>query len=43
MVPLPKQRASGGEADLLKMMEAMKPLVANLGADKLKRIVNLLG
>jgi hypothetical protein len=34
---------SNGEADLLAAMEAMKPLVANRGADKVNRIVDLLG
>lgn len=28
---------------LLVAMEAMKPLVANMGAEKVKRIVDLLG
>ena len=32
-----------GEADLLAAMEAMKPLVASLGAEKVKRLVDLLG
>ena len=40
--PQPKPRAAGGETDLLTAMEAMKPLVASLGADKVKRIVDLL-
>ncbi len=31
-----------GEGDLLEALEAMKPLVASLGADKVKRIVDLL-
>lgn len=31
-----------GEADLLAAMEAMKPLVASLGVDKVKRIADLL-
>jgi hypothetical protein len=39
----PPKRASSGEPDLLAAMEAMKPLVASLGADKVKRIVDLLG
>ena len=39
----PKQRGTGAEPDLLDAMEAMKPLVASLGADKVKRIVDLLG
>jgi len=34
---------SEGEPDLLAAMETMKPLIASLGADKVKRIVDLLG
>ena len=37
-----KPKAAGGETDLLAAMEAMKPLVAALGADKVKRIADLL-
>ena len=40
-------RKAGGvgddELDLLDAMEAIKPLVENLGADRVKRIVDLLG
>jgi hypothetical protein len=36
-------RAAGEEGDLLSAMEAMKPLVAALGAEKVKRIADLLG
>ncbi len=39
-------RASHGDAvdhELLVAMEAMKPLVSSLGADKVKRLVDLLG
>ena len=32
-----------GEGDLLEALEAMKPLVASLGVEKVKRIVDLLG
>lgn len=32
-----------GEPDLLAAIEAMKPLVAALGAEKVKRIADLLG
>ena len=32
-----------GEGDLLEALEAMKPLVARLGVEKVKRIVDLLG
>lgn len=43
LAPPPKQPANGGEADLLVALEAIKPLVASLGAEKVKRIVDLLG
>ncbi|QEH36476.1 hypothetical protein OJF2_50400 [Aquisphaera giovannonii] len=43
LAPPPKQQGTGGEPDLLEAMEAMKPLVNSLGADKVKRIVDLLG
>ena len=36
-------RSAAGEADLIAAMETMKPLVAALGAEKVKRIVDLLG
>ena len=39
----PPQSAANGETDLLAALEAMKPLVASLGADKVKRLVDLLG
>ena len=42
LAPPPKPQAAGGETDLLAAMEAMKPLVAALGADKVKRIADLL-
>ncbi|MDB5351779.1 MAG: hypothetical protein JWN86_3026 [Planctomycetota bacterium] len=42
LAPPPRPSASA-ETDLLAAMEAMKPLVAALGADKVKRIVDLLG
>ena len=32
-----------GDGDLLDALERMKPLVASLGADRVKRIVDLLG
>ena len=32
-----------GDGDLLDALEKMKPLVASLGADRVKRIVDLLG
>src|SRR4051794_23156671 len=42
LAPPPTPQAAGGETDLLAAMEAMKPLVAALGADKVKRIADLL-
>ena len=38
-----KGAPENGEADLLAAMEAMKPLVEHLGAEKVKRIVDMLG
>lgn len=35
--------ATNGEVDLLAAIETMKPLVAALGADKVKKIADLLG
>ena len=42
VAPPEKPRAVTGETDLLAAMEAMKPLVAALGAEKVKRIADLL-
>ena len=42
LAPPPRPAASGG-SDLLDAMEAMKPLIAQYGADQVKRIVDLLG
>lgn len=40
----PARRSSkGDEAGLLEALEALKPLVASLGGDKVKRLVDLLG
>jgi hypothetical protein len=39
----PAKKAPQGEGDLLAAMEAMKPLVDSLGADKVHRLVDLLG
>lgn len=39
----PPQHPASGETDLLDAMEAMKPLVASLGKEQVKRIVDLLG
>ena len=36
-------RALSGDGDLLEALEAMKPLVASMGAEKVKRLVDLLG
>jgi hypothetical protein len=44
--PMPAMSQSGGKnrgTDVLGAMEAIKPLVAEFGADKVKRIVDLLG
>jgi hypothetical protein len=35
--------APAGERDLLDVMESMKPLIAQYGAERVKRIVDLLG
>ncbi|WP_435016764.1 thioesterase [Tundrisphaera sp. TA3] len=43
LAPPPRQPASAVETDLLDAIEAIKPLVASLGAEKVKRIVELLG
>ena len=43
LAPPPKPAPSGGQPDLIEAMEAMKPLVASLGAEKVKRLVDLLG
>jgi hypothetical protein len=42
LAPPPKPAPAGG-SDLLEAMEAMKPLVASLGKEQVKRIVDLLG
>jgi len=39
----PRARSGGSESELLDAMEAMKPLVDKLGAENVKRIVDLLG
>jgi hypothetical protein len=43
LAPPPKQRAMDGETTLLAALEAMKPLVASLGVEKVKRLAELLG
>lgn len=40
--PSPKSAPAGGD-DLIDTLEALKPLVAQLGAEKVKRLVDLLG
>ena len=42
LAPPAKPRANG-EGDLLAAIEAIKPLVASMGADKVKRLADLLG
>lgn len=39
----PPKPAANGEEELLAAMEAMKPLVASLGVEKVKRLADLLG
>ncbi len=43
VVSQPKQAPAGGDVGLIEALEAMKPLVAQLGAEKVKRLVDLLG
>lgn len=38
-----RPRAVGEEGDLLASLEALKPLIASHGADRVKRLVDLLG
>ena len=42
MAPPPKRR-SDGEGDLIDSLETLKPLIAQYGADTVKRLVDLLG
>lgn len=39
----PKEATLSGEGDLLESLEILKPLIAQFGADKVKRLVDLLG
>lgn len=39
----PPPKPVGDESELIAAMEAMKPLVASLGAEKVKRLADLLG
>lgn len=41
--PGPPRIEAISDGDLIAALEVMKPLVASLGADKVKRIVDLLG
>lgn len=37
------EETDDGETGVIEALEATKPLVASMGADKVKRIVDLLG
>ena len=39
----PAKRRTNGEADLIESLETLKPLIAQYGPDKMKRLVDLLG
>ena len=42
--PAPSSKAaSNGEPDLIESLETLKPLIAAMGAEKVKRLVDLLG
>jgi hypothetical protein len=43
LAPPPRPQRTPGEPDLLDAMETLKTLIAELGTDKVKRIVELLG
>jgi hypothetical protein len=43
LAPPPKKRLPPDGSELLDAMEAMKPLVASLGKEQVKRIVDLIG
>jgi hypothetical protein len=43
LAPAPKQIEPTGEGDLIDVLEKMKPLIAQYGAEKVKRLVDLLG
>jgi len=43
LAPPPQQRGGGDEGDLLAALRAIKPLVAQMGTDKVHEIVDLLG
>jgi hypothetical protein len=42
-LPPPKQPANGSKPDLIESLEALKPLVASLGVERVKRLAELLG
>jgi hypothetical protein len=42
LAPPPKSVPAGGD-DLIESLETLKPLIAQYGADKVKRLVDLLG
>jgi hypothetical protein len=42
LAPPPAQSA-GGQPDLIESLETLKPMIASLGADTVKRLVDLLG
>jgi hypothetical protein len=42
LAPPPKRSANGG-ADVLESLEVLKPLIAQYGSDKVKRMIDLLG
>ncbi len=43
LAPPPKPKAVGEEGDLIASLETLKPLIAQYGTDKVKRLVDLLG
>jgi hypothetical protein len=43
LAPPKRSNAAGQSTDLLAAIETIKPLVSSLGADRVKRIVDLLG
>jgi hypothetical protein len=43
LAPPPKQFPPDGQPDLIESLEALKPMIASLGADTVKRLVDLLG
>jgi hypothetical protein len=39
----PAKHRTNGEGDLIESLETLKPLIAQYGPDKMKRLVDLLG